>query len=301
MQIFLTGALGYIGGSVAARLKADGHEIIGLVRSDAKADQARAQGLTPVIGGLDDSAVLADTAGRADAVINCASADHLGAIDTLLDTLAGTDKPFIHTSGSSIVGTQAGGEVTDAIYAEDTPLVPSPGRAARVALNEHVLAGAARGVRTIIVAPSLIYGLGHGATAHSMQIPWLIDVAKKFGVAKHIGSGGNIWSNVHIDDVVTLFALALEKAPAGGFYYGENGENSMQELCAAISRMLGFGGATQSMTVDEAALEWGEGPAKNTMGSNSRVRGVRARAALGWSPSGRSAIEEIEQGCYVRY
>jgi nucleoside-diphosphate-sugar epimerase len=73
----------------------------------------------------------------------------------------------------------------------------------------------------------------------------------------------------------------------------------MREVCQAISRMLGFGGRTQSMTVDEATAEWGEGPANDTMGSNSRVRAKRARAELKWQPKGVSLIEEIERGCYA--
>ena len=51
------------------------------------------------------------------------------------------------------------------------------------------------------------------------------------------------------------------------------------------------------MSMAEAAAEWGEGTAENTMASNSRVRAVRARQ-LGWQPQARSLIEEIEQGCY---
>jgi hypothetical protein len=54
------------------------------------------------------------------------------------------------------------------------------------------------------------------------------------------------------------------------------------------------------MTVEEAAAEWGEGPANDTMGSNSRVRAKRARAELGWQPAARPLIEEIEHGCYAR-
>ena len=47
MRIFLTGATGYIGGSVAAALIAGGHEVQGLVRSEERADQARAHGIDP--------------------------------------------------------------------------------------------------------------------------------------------------------------------------------------------------------------------------------------------------------------
>jgi hypothetical protein len=63
--------------------------------------------------------------------------------------------------------------------------------------------------------------------------------------------------------------------------------------------MLGQGGRTQSMSKEEAAIEWGEGPANDTMGSNSRVRAKRARAELKWRPKEQSLIEEIERGCYA--
>jgi hypothetical protein len=54
------------------------------------------------------------------------------------------------------------------------------------------------------------------------------------------------------------------------------------------------------MTVEEAATEWGEGLANDTMGSNSRVCAKRARADLKWRPNARSLIEEIERGCYAQ-
>jgi len=54
------------------------------------------------------------------------------------------------------------------------------------------------------------------------------------------------------------------------------------------------------MTLEEAATEWGEGLANDTMGSNSRVRAKRARADLKWRPNARSLIEEIERGCYAQ-
>jgi nucleoside-diphosphate-sugar epimerase len=132
-----------------------------------------------------------------------------------------------------------------------------------------------------------------------MQVPWLIETARKHGGAKHYGTGENIWSNVHIDDLVDLYLLALKSAPSGAFYFAENGENSMRELCEAINRMLGLTREPQSMLLQEAAAEWGEGAAQNTMGSNSRVRAVRARTELGWSPKAPSVVAEIEHGCYA--
>lgn len=300
MNVFITGASGYIGGSVATLLIATGHRVSGLARSAETAEALGKLGVAPVRGALEDAAILAKAAREADAVVDAANAAHRGAAEALLQGLAGTGKPFIHTSGSSIVGTRAGGELREAVFDEATPFTPSPARADRVALDNDIRAAAASGVRTIVIAPGLIYGRGRGISPHSMQVPWLIALARKSGIAKHIGSGENRWSNVHIDDLVTLYALALEMAPSGAFYFAENGENSMKEVCEAISRMLGFGERTQGMTVEEAAAEWGEGPANDTMGSNSRVRAKRARAELGWQPQARSLIDEIERGCYAR-
>ena len=92
-----------------------------------------------------------------------------------------------------------------------------------------------------------------------MQVPLLIKLAKKRGNAAHAGPGENIWSNVHIDDLVTLYALAIEKAPAGSFYFAENGENSMREACVAINRMLGFAGPPAAMSMAGGRRRMGRG------------------------------------------
>ena len=297
MKIFCTGASGYIGGSVAAHLVAAGHQVTGLVRSADKADAVRARGIEPVLGTLDDSEILAQAARAADIVVNAANSDHRGAVVALLDALAGSGKPLIHTSGSSIVGTRARGERSEAVFDEDTPFTPSPARVARVAVNELILSYRDKGCRPVIICPSLIYGLGHGAKADSVQVPLLVSLARKRRNAAHAGPGENVWSNVHIDDLVPLYALAIEKAPAGSFYFAENGENSMREVCDSINRMLGVAGPPTAMSMAEAAAAWGEGTAEDTMASNSRVRAKRARQ-LGWKPNARGLIEEIEQGCY---
>src|ERR1700760_692954 len=207
MKVFCTGASGYIGGSVAAHLVAAGHQVTGLVRTREKADAVRARGVQPLLGTLDDGERLAQAAQAADIVVNAASADHNAAVAALLGALAGSGKLFIHTSGSSIVGTRAKGRRSDAIFDESSPVPPSPARAARVALNDFILSYRDKECRPVIICPSLIYGLGHGAAPHSMQVPLLIGLARKRGRAAHAGPGENIWSNVHIDDLVTLYAL----------------------------------------------------------------------------------------------
>ena len=108
-------------------------------------------------------------------------------------------------------------------------------------------------MRTIVIAPTLIYGRCSGVNPNSIQVPWLVDLAKKHKCARHIGPGENVWSNVHIDDLVDLYVLALEKAPTGSFYYAENGSNSIREVCQVINEVEGFSGPPQTMTIDEAS------------------------------------------------
>jgi nucleoside-diphosphate-sugar epimerase len=286
MRIFLTGANGYIGGAAAAALLAAGHKIRGLVRNNAKAKAVAAHGVDPVIGTLDDAALLHTEARAADAVINTASSDHRGAIETLIAALAGSGKPLIHSSGSSIVADLAMGEPSDRIFHEGDAITPAADKAARVAIDRQVLTA-----RGIVLCNTMIYGHALGSPAQSVQVPALASQAKASGIARYIGRGLNRWSNVHIADVAALYVLALTKAPAGSFFYVESGEAALGEIVRAIAAKLSLG-AAQSWSAEDAIAAWGRNMAVYSLGSNSRVRG-KAAAGLGWKPTQRSITDWI--------
>ena len=294
MNIFVTGAAGYIGGSVAHSLLSAGRTIRGLVRSPEKVELFAASGVTPVFGNLDDLGLLVCEAQQADAVINTASSDHRASVEALLQGLHGSGKPFLHTSGSSVIGDDVRGDkLSEHVFDEDTPFIVEPEKQERHAIDNLILAAATKGVRSIVLCNSMIYGSGTGLHADSVQVPRLVQQASRSGVVRTVGSGVNRWSNVHIHDVAELYRLALEKAPAGDFYFVENGENSYAEIGAAIARRLDLG-TVQSWTVEEATREWGEGHARYSFGSNSRVRGRRARRELSWAPMHDSLTQWIE-------
>jgi nucleoside-diphosphate-sugar epimerase len=289
MKVFLTGANGFIGGAVASVLIADGHVVRGLVRDQAKANAVAAHGIEPVIGSLDDGTLLQTEARGADAVVNAANSDHRGAVEALLAGLSGSGKPFLHSSGSSIIADQAMGEPSDRIFHEDTPIEPDAEKAGRVAIDRLVLE--ASGVRSVVLCNAMIYGRAPGPPAQSVQIPALLRQAKTSGVVRYIGRGLNRWSNVHIADVARLYALALEKARPGTFMFVESGEESLGAIASAIAAKLSLG-AAQSWSAAEAIAFWGRGTAVFSLGSNSRVRG-KASAALGWTPTHRSVTRWI--------
>ena len=152
-------------------------------------------------------------------------------------------------------------------------------------------------MRSIVIRPTLIYGRGLDVSSTSVQLPKLIDVARKHGVPRHVGRGLNIWGHVHIADVAELYLLALEKAQAGSLFYAESGEANFKSVTQSLGRMLGLGDRTQDWPIGEAVEGIGPG-AYLSFGSNSRVRGKRSRA-LGWQPKGRALFDEIEHGVYA--
>ena len=70
--------------------------------------------------------------------INAANAGHLAAAEAMLKALADTGKTFLHTDGSSIVGTRARGELVENVFDEDTPFTPTLQRAPRVEIDKMV-------------------------------------------------------------------------------------------------------------------------------------------------------------------
>ncbi|MFM0007808.1 NAD-dependent epimerase/dehydratase family protein [Paraburkholderia dipogonis] len=295
MTIFITGASGFVGGTVARRLLAAGHSVRGLIRDASKAESLKALGIEPVIGSLEDSSLLTREAQQSEGVIHAADSDHRPAIEALIEGLRGSGKPLLHTSGSSVIGDDAlGNSVAEAIFDENTPMVVEPVKQPRRDIELRVLAASGEGVRAVVICPSNIYGSGTGLNPRSVQIPFLVDNARKGGVVHIVGRGINRWSNVHIEDVAELYLLALEKAPAGAFYFIENGEASFGEIGDAIARRLKLG-PVESLTVEQATERWGKVHAHYTFGSNSRVRAKRAREELGWTPHHTSALAWIEQ------
>lgn len=298
MKVFITGGTGYIGGSIAKALIERGAAVRALARSDTSAEALEQMGAIPTRGGLESWSVLIEEANASDAVINAADADDAFSVSALLSAIEGTGKRFIHTSGSSVVGDMAAGLHEAPIISEDSHVAPRFEKAGRVAIDRAVCASATKGIHSTVICPTMIYGKGTGPKADSIQVPWLIALAQESGAGRHIGDGVNIWSNVHIDDLVELYLLALDSAPAGSFFFAEQGECSLRDIATAISRMLGFGGVTQSISIDKAAERWSPEAAHFAFGSNSRVTSEKARRMLGWAPSRPDLVTEIETGCY---
>jgi nucleoside-diphosphate-sugar epimerase len=292
MRVFLTGATGYIGSAVAERLRAAGHEVSGLARTEAAASRLAAAGVRPVHGDFTDPSTVGAAAAAADGVISMATAYDPAvdgpAVDAILDALAGSDKPFVYTSGIWSHGDTAG-----AIVDETTPPRPAALVAWRQAVEDRVRAAADRRVRSVVIRPAIVYGRGGGILAG------FVESARADGAAKYVGTGRNRWPLVHVNDLADLYLLALERAPAGTLLLAVTGPaRPVAELAAAASRGAGAGGRTIAWPIEEARKALGA--YADALVLDQQASGRRAQELLGWRPHGPDVIEELERGSYVR-
>src|ERR1043165_8573404 len=70
MQVFLTGATGYIGSAVLDAMIKGGHRVTALARDPEKAERLAALGVTPVIGELGTPKTYVNAVKAADAVVH---------------------------------------------------------------------------------------------------------------------------------------------------------------------------------------------------------------------------------------
>ena len=152
MRVFLTGATGFIGSRIVPELLVRGHRVLGMTRSDAGASTLAVAGAEVHRGDPEDPQTLADGAAKADAVIHCAF-DHdfsnfvancekdVRVIKAMGETLKGSDKPLLITSGTGI-GSPGPGELARENVFDVAH--PNPRIASELAGREMLAAGRER-------------------------------------------------------------------------------------------------------------------------------------------------------------
>ena len=101
--------------------------------------------------------------------------------------------------------------------------------------NAVISGGKARNVKTAIVSPPMIYGVGKGPLKkRSIQLPALIAGILSRGKGFTVGEGENVWDLVHVDDLGAAYILLVEEAlkenggratwGPEGYYFVETGE-----------------------------------------------------------------------------
>lgn len=288
MRVFVTGASGFVGQAVVRDLIDHGHQVLGLARSDASAAALADAGAEPHRGDLTDVDSLLAGAAAADGVIHLAFIHDFAkfqanietdnaAVKAMIAALAGSDKPFIGTSGTLMLA-------PGRLATEHDP-AGSHGGAVSRGDTERVVTGA-KGVRGGVVrlSPSV-----HDAGDHGF-IPMLIGMARAKGYAAYVGDGANRWSAVHRADAGRLYRLAIEQAQPGATWHGVGEEGvAMRDIAAVIGEGLGL--PMRSIAPEEAPgyFGWMAGFA----GSDNPTSSTITRETLGWAPRGIGLLDDM--------
>ena len=203
--------------------------------------------------------------------------DEFRVSSALIDALAGTDRPLIFTSGTSLMSIPTNGDWDERSFAEDEPFEPRRQIAPRLEAEQLVRNSIERGVRGMVIRPPMIWGNGGCRLISDFH-----HSARVTGEVCYIGRGLNVYSNVHVEDLAELYRLALEKGRGGALYFAVSGEVSYGVIARAVADNLGVG--TRSITVEEGCEIWDRFMGRIVMCSCSRQRSPRAREELGWKP-----------------
>jgi nucleoside-diphosphate-sugar epimerase len=142
-------------------------------------------------------------------------------------------------------------------------------------------------------------GRDEGGNGDSYDIPKLIELARKQGIAPHLGSGGTLQGYVHIDELADLFRLAVERAPKSAVLHGVVDEVSQRDLAAAISRMIGAGNRTANLTLEQ--MFGSAGSVGISFAVNKRLSTDKTRHLTGWSPTRTDILLDVEFGSYASW
>lgn len=175
-----------------------------------------------------------------------ASADHIaGAVSLIKGVGQGSNKNavVIHISGTGIMTDMSNGpgNAASKVYNDLDPsdvqeiLSFDISRIHRDVEAAVVDTAAQYNVKTAILSPPLIYGVGKGPVKkRSIQIPILIENILQRGKAFQVLEGKNIWNSIHVDNLATGIIVLVEEALKGpeskaawlpeAYYFAEDAE-----------------------------------------------------------------------------
>ncbi|KAF2194063.1 NAD(P)-binding protein [Zopfia rhizophila CBS 207.26] len=293
-KILITGATGYIGGSILSHLLTlstlKSAKFFALIRNPTQAPLFQPLGVEP----------------HARALV-------LGLGDRLKENPNTFVPHIIHTSGTSNLADRPFSvpdrklpfELTDLepekVYETEKKLEEVEPYLQRTAELVVIDTGIRVGIKTHVIMSPTIYGEGSGpGNKLSIQIPNLVKAAIKDGFASVVGDGTQEWDHVHIDDLTELYGVVLQRIvegksmPSGkeGILFSETGRHSWGEVAknvAEVGAKLGKLNTTKvkSVSMDDGIQKWN--PAASThvelgFASNSRTKSEKAKE-WGWKPS----------------
>ena len=251
--------LGYTAGRIAAAMRTRGWHVT-------------ATGSAGDIAFGDRAAVLA-ALGTATHILSSVPPER-GGTDPVLDAYGAALKgrELFYLSSTGVYGDRAGAWVDEA-----TPTIAQSGEGRRNARAEADLAWLTMGAR-VFRLPG-IYGPGRSALDRVQE-----------GKARRIDLPGQVFSRVHVDDIVSGVVAALTQgSPAGAYNLGDDYPCSGNEVTEHACRLLGLP-LPPLETLEDANLS---DMARGFYMENRRVANGKAKRVLGWRPKFPTYVEGL--------
>ena len=245
----VTGAAGFIGRAIVARLAARGDEVVALVRDPARAAHLKKEGVALVSSDLSSVADLTAQMSGANSVIHAAGMYEVGikasqrdrmwqanvrATERVLDAaIAAGVARIVYLSTVGIFG-DTRGEIVDESYQRDLNHgFLSHYDETKYRAHEAALARMAAGAPIVIVQPSQVYGPNDHSLA-SGQLEQAYNGRLRYTALTNNGLG---W--VHVDDLADGIVAALDSGRIGESYVLAGEPHRLNEAIALAARLGG--------------------------------------------------------------
>jgi nucleoside-diphosphate-sugar epimerase len=269
LRLFVFG-LGYVGQAFSRALIERGWEVVGTARNADGAAKLAAQGIQTV--DAEDRAAMTAALTGVNAILITAppGADGCPGLETVIPALAdaqGFPDWIGYLSTTGVYGDFEGRWVF-----ESSPLKAQSVEGAR-------RVGAERDWRQV--------GRGMGLTVTSFRLPGIYGPGRsaldrlRAGEGRRIVKPGQVFSRIHLEDIVSGLLASLDRPRAGGIYNLCDDEPAPpQDVMEHAARLLGV-----AVPPDLPFNELGLSPAtRRFYAENKRVSNALAKAELGWRP-----------------
>ncbi|PYI22760.1 hypothetical protein BO99DRAFT_399839 [Aspergillus violaceofuscus CBS 115571] len=286
-NILITGASGYLGGTILARWNhaklPPYHTLYALVKTPEQGEKVKQYGAEPLIANINDH----------DTVTQLIVDNDITIIYFLIDAFTGKHQPtlikalglvkqktnldvhFLQTTGAKLFSRHAG-------IPTDRPLLDTDPELYNIVKHatpphEFVIEPAnanlnvidmseAHGVRSYIFAPCLVYGRGEGfGNQISIQDVDIVRAAKKLRRVYRVDTDNPSWPVSHVADTADLYLQILRKILSGdeigygknGFFLAASGNLPWNDIYAAMAKGLAKHNVVDDevvMDADESAL-----------------------------------------------